>query len=75
MTGQLASSGGGVLRIAVGVALVLLLMKAQEAAHVVLSAMPCLMAALRIYGGFTNDLYNWPSEFWRWAGIAVKRLE
>lgn len=33
-----------------------------------------LLGVIAIYGGLTKDTSNWPSEFWRWAGIAVNSL-
>jgi hypothetical protein len=36
-----------------------------------LSLLLALLACSAIYGGFTKDPNLWPSEFWRYAGIAV----
>jgi len=33
-----------------------------------------LLGAFAIYGAFTKDPALWPSEFWRYAGIAVNVL-
>lgn len=36
-----------------------------------LSLLLALLASSAIYGGFAKDPKLWPSEFWRYAGIAV----
>ena len=33
-----------------------------------------LLGSMAIYGAFTKDPSFWPSEFWRYAGIAVNTL-
>ena len=33
-----------------------------------------LLGASAIYGAFTKDPALWPSEFWRYAGVAVNAL-
>lgn len=33
-----------------------------------------LLGSYAIYGAFTKEISLWPSEFWRYAGIAVNSL-
>lgn len=33
-----------------------------------------LLGSMAIYGAFTKDPNLWPSEFWRYAGVAVNSL-
>jgi len=72
--GPTASFGAIVLVLLLGTALVAFLRKGAETAYILLSLLGLLMSALAIYGGFTKDSSNWPSEFWRWAGIAVNAV-
>lgn len=72
--GPTASFGAIVLVLLLGTGLVAFLRKGAETAYIFLSLGGLLMSALAIYGGFTKDSSNWPSEFWRWAGIAVNAV-
>lgn len=72
--GPTASFGAIVLVLLLGTGLVAFLCKGAETAYIFLSLGGLLMSALAIYGGFTKDSSNWPSEFWRWAGIAVNAV-
>lgn len=72
--GPTASSLGVILSIVIAGVLVFLLAKSHESIYLALSFVPLVIAVLTIYGGFTQDLSNWPSEFWRWAGILVNTI-
>jgi hypothetical protein len=39
--------------------------------YVFLSAATVVLAGIAVYGGFTKDASQWPSESWRWAGIVL----
>jgi len=54
-----------------GIGLTILLRRAAEKPYLLLSVLGFALAGVAIYGGFTKDRSNWPSEFWRWAGIMV----
>lgn len=72
--GPTASSGAILFVLLLGAGLVLLLRKGAETPYLLLSLLGLLLSALAIYGGFTKELSNWPSEFWRWAGIIVNAV-
>ena len=72
--GPTASFGTIVLVVLLGAGLVAFLRKGAENAYFLLSLVGLLMSALAIFGGFTKDSSNWPSEFWRWAGITVNAV-
>ena len=42
--------------------------------YLVLASMGAALAGYAIAGGLTKDPALWPSEFWRYAGIAVNAL-
>lgn len=69
--GPTASWGAIAFVILLGAGLVLLARKGPPPGFLLLSALGMLLAAVAIYGGLTKDASNWPSEFWRWAGIVV----
>lgn len=72
--GPTASFAAILVVILLGLGLVMLLRKARETPYLCLSALALLLAVPAIYGGLTKDASNWPSEFWRWAGIAVNSV-
>lgn len=72
--GPTASFGAIVFVLLLGAGLILLLRRGAETPYLLLSLLGLLLSALAIYGGFTKDLSNWPSEFWRWAGIIVNAV-
>lgn len=39
-----------------------------------LAIVPIVLAGMTIWNAFRLDPALWPSEFWRWAGIAVNAL-
>lgn len=39
-----------------------------------LAAIAAMLGAITIWSALTLDPSNWPSEFWRWAGVAVNAL-
>lgn len=43
-------------------------------AYRILAVLGAAMAAFTIWNSFRLDPGLWPSEFWRWAGIAVNAL-
>lgn len=43
-------------------------------AYFLASALACFVAVSAIQGGLTKDVSFWPSEFWRYAGIAVNGI-
>lgn len=72
--GPTASFGAIGFVVLLGVGFVLLLRKGAETPYILLSLLGLLLSALAIYGGFAKELSNWPSEFWRWAGILVNAV-
>ena len=50
------------------------LKKGYEKSFLVLASVGALVGLLTIYGALTKDPSLWPSEFWRYAGIAVNSL-
>jgi len=72
--GPTASPGAIALVILLGLGLVWLLRSGLETAYLLLSVLGLLIASAAIYGGLTKDPSNWPSEFWRWAGIVVNAV-
>ena len=50
------------------------LKKGYEKTFMLLAFVGALAGSLTIYGAFTKDPVLWPSEFWRYAGMAVNAL-
>ena len=50
------------------------LKKDYEKAFLFLAFLGALLGGLTIYGALTKEHSLWPSEFWRYAGIAVNSL-
>jgi hypothetical protein len=69
--GPTASWGAIGFVILLGAGLVGLSRKGPPLGFLALSAIGMLLAVVAIHGGLTKDASNWPSEFWRWAGIVV----
>jgi hypothetical protein len=69
--GPTASWGAIGFVILLGAGLVGLSRKGPALGFLALSAVGMLLAVVAIHGGLTKDASNWPSEFWRWAGIVV----
>ena len=46
----------------------------QPAPYLRVSGILVLAAVSAIFGGFTKDSSLWPSELWRYAGIAVNGI-
>ncbi len=72
--GPTASWTAIVVMIVFGAGLVYFLTAGWKIAYFVLSPIGLLAAMAAIVGALTNDPLNWPSEFWRWAGIAVNAI-
>jgi len=72
--GPTASLTAILIVILLGLGLVFLLRKGRETPYLCLSTLGLLLAVPAIYGGLTKDASNWPSEFWRLAGIAVNLI-
>lgn len=48
--------------------------KGYEKLFLSIVSMGALSGSIAIYGAFTKDPSLWPSEFWRYAGVAVNVL-
>ena len=48
--------------------------KGYENLFILLVTIGALLGFSAIYGAFTKDPALWPSEFWRYAGVAVNAL-
>jgi len=48
--------------------------KGYEKLFLIVVAIGALLGSMAIYGAFTKDPNLWPSEFWRYAGVAVNAL-
>lgn len=69
--GPTASWGAIGFVILLGAGLVGFSRKGPPPGFLALSAIGMLLAVVAIHGGLTKDASNWPSGFWRWAGIVV----
>ncbi|BAJ01959.1 hypothetical protein [Shewanella violacea] len=72
--GPTASMMAIVVVLIAGSLLVFSLNKAWKPLYFSISLLAFLLAAMTIYGGLTKDHSLWPSEFWRFAGIAVNAI-
>lgn len=68
--GPTASLLGAAILIAIGVGLVASC-KRFTLAYAALSLVSVLMASAAVFNALTADPSLWPSEFWRYAGIAL----
>jgi len=50
------------------------LKKGYEKTFLLMALIGALVGAMTIYGALTKEHNLWPSEFWRFAGIAVNSL-
>lgn len=48
--------------------------KGYEKLFLSIVSIGALLGATAIYGAFTKDPVLWPSEFWRYAGVAINTL-
>ncbi len=48
--------------------------KGYEKLFLTVVTIGALLGSMAIYGAFTKDPNLWPSEFWRYAGVAVNLL-
>ena len=48
--------------------------KGYEKLFLIVVTIGALLGSMAIYGAFTKDPDLWPSEFWRYAGVAVNFL-
>ena len=48
--------------------------KGLEKVFLIVVTIGALLGSMAIYGAFTKDPSLWPSEFWRYAGVAVNSL-
>jgi hypothetical protein len=69
--GPTASFGAIAIVLLFGAGLVVFLGRGKEIPYLLLSPLGLLLAGAAIAGAFTKDPASWPSEFWRWAGVAV----
>lgn len=69
--GPVASVAAIVVMSLLAALLIGLLINGKEKFYILVGVLPALAALMTIVGAFTNDPSNWPSEFWRWAGVAV----
>ena len=69
------ASLAGVTVMAVLIAIyIFTLKKGYEKSFLLIALMGALLGLMTIYGALTKDHSLWPSEFWRYAGIAVNSL-
>lgn len=68
--GPTATYGGGILALALLAAL-LVSSRRWRIPYVILSAIGGLLALITVVNAFIADPSLWPSEFWRYAGVAV----
>ena len=69
------ASGAAVALMAVLIVLyVFTFKKGYEKTFLLIASVGALLGILTIYGALTKDHSLWPSEFWRYAGIAVNAL-
>lgn len=71
--GPTATYVGGGLALVLGVALVAA-SRSWPGVYKLLAAMAGVLAAITIVGSFTKDAALWPSDFWRFAGVAVNAI-
>ena len=71
--GPTATYGGGILALALLAALVVSAAR-WPIPYAILSALVGLLALLTVVNAFTADPSLWPSEFWRYAGVAVNAV-
>ena len=48
--------------------------KGMEKSFLIAISIGALLGTMAIYGALTKDPSLWPSEFWRYAGVAVNSL-
>ena len=72
--GPTASMTGVAVLAVLILAYIFTLKKGYEKSFLVLASVGALVGLLTIYGALTKDPSLWPSEFWRYAGIAVNAL-
>ena len=69
--GPTATLTGALLFVVLITAYLILYKKGLEKAFLITVLIGALLGSMAIYGAFTKDPGLWPSEFWRYAGIAV----
>ena len=72
--GPTASMTGVAVLAVLILAYIVTLKKGHEKAFLFLAFLGAVLGVLTIYGALTKDPSLWPSEFWRYAGIAVNSL-
>jgi len=72
--GPTASLTGVAVLAVLILAYIFTLKKGYEKTFLVLVFIGALVGLLTIYGALTKEHSLWPSEFWRYAGIAVNAL-
>ena len=72
--GPTASLTGVAVLAVLILAYIFTLKKGYEKSFLALALVGALLGLLTIYGALTKEQSLWPSEFWRYAGIAVNAL-
>jgi len=72
--GPTASLTGVAVLAVLILAYIFTLKKGYEKTFLVLAFVGAVVGLLTIYGALTKEHSLWPSEFWRYAGIAVNSL-
>lgn len=72
--GPTASWAALAMSVVLAAVLYSLVRSGKERGYLALSLVAALLALVAVLGGFTKDHALWPSEFWRWAGIAVNSI-
>ena len=72
--GPTATLTGALLFAVLIVVYLILYKKGLEKAFFIAVLIGALLGSMAIYGAFTKDPALWPSELWRYAGVAVNSL-
>jgi len=72
--GPTATFVGIVLFLLLSVGYIFFSRKSGSRIYLILACIGAALGCFAIYGGLTKDHMLWPSEFWRYAGIAVNVL-
>ena len=72
--GPTASSAAIILMLILIVTYIITLKKGYEKTFLIIAFLGAILGSVTIYGALTKEHTLWPSEFWRYAGIAVNAL-
>ena len=72
--GPTASLTGVAVLVVLIVIYIFTLKKGYEKSFLLMASIGAMVGLMTIYGALTKDHSLWPSEFWRYAGIAINSL-